>query len=82
MLTLYYMSHCPYCIKVLHAAEELGIEITLIEANRNTPERDTVEALGGQSMVPFLVDSNVEPEVRMYESNDIIAYLKEHYGHT
>jgi glutathione S-transferase len=58
----------------------MNIELTLIEAERNTPERDTVVELGGASMVPFLVDSNVTPEVRMYESDDIIAYLEANYA--
>lgn len=80
MLTLYHMNHCPFCIKVRNAANEMNIELNLIEANRDTPERDIVLELGGQSMVPFLVDTNVEPEVRMYESDDIIAYLKKHHA--
>ena len=34
--------------------------------------------LGGKAQVPFLVDT--DRDVRMYESDDIIQYLNEHYG--
>ncbi|MDP6450176.1 MAG: glutathione S-transferase N-terminal domain-containing protein, partial [Lentisphaeria bacterium] len=32
---------------------------------------------GGKTQVPYLVDS--ERDVEMYESEDIIAYIQEHY---
>jgi glutathione S-transferase len=35
-------------------------------------------ARGGRKQVPYFVDS--ERGVEMYESGDIIAYLREHYG--
>jgi glutathione S-transferase len=76
MMTLYHMDHCPYCIKVRNVIEELGLEVALVDAQRGSEGREKVIALGGQSMVPFLVDSSVTPEVQMYESNEIIEYLK------
>jgi glutaredoxin 2 len=34
--------------------------------------------LGGKEQVPFLVDT--EKNVKMYESEDIINYVRENYG--
>jgi glutathione S-transferase len=80
MLTLYHIEYCPFCIKVRTVADSLGITLNLIEAERGSIARETVIALGGKSMVPFLVDSNITPSVMMYESDDIIAYLKQEYS--
>tara|TARA_B100000745_G_C20127937_1_gene386403 strand:- start:669 stop:914 length:246 start_codon:yes stop_codon:yes gene_type:complete len=79
MLTLYVKTGCPFCAKVKNAVAELGIEDQIEE--RNIAEDGVVDELiekGGQKMVPFLVDS--EREVSMYESDDIVAYLNEHYA--
>lgn len=67
---------CPFCKKVERAAIEMGLiqdkDYQLIDASPFTPGRDMVVKLGGKAMVPFMVDG----EVSMYESDDIIAYLK------
>lgn len=77
------MDHCPFCQKVRYAADEMGVTLTLIDAERGSEGRAIVESLGGQSMVPFLVDeTNPDNVVMMYESDDIIAYLKEHHAQT
>jgi glutathione S-transferase len=34
--------------------------------------------LGGEDQIPFLVDT--ARDVTMYESDDIVDYLEEHYG--
>ena len=76
MVELYIWYSCPFCQKVMRAARDMGLEenqdYTLMEAGPGTPGRAFVEKTGGKSMVPFLVDG----EVSMYESDDIIAYLK------
>lgn len=76
MLTLYVKTGCPYCAKVLRAGEELGIEFEL----KNTADEGIAEELiarGGKKQMPYLVDSATGTE--MYESDDIVAYLQEHY---
>ena len=77
MIQLYMSARCPYCKKVLQAAQEIGMEegkeFTVIEAASGTPGRDVVLKVGGKAMVPFLIDG----DMAMYESDDIIAYLKE-----
>lgn len=48
----------------------------VINAAPGTTGRDEVLAIGGKGMVPFLVDGSTS----MYESDDIVAYLKKHYA--
>lgn len=78
MLKLYVFEECPYCRKVRKAFEEMGLDYELIFAEWGTPLHEEVKRLGGKGQVPFLVDT--ERDVQMYESDDIIAYAKEHYG--
>ena len=49
-----------------------GEDYTIIDANPGTSGRAEVQRIGGKSMVPFLVDG----DTAMYESLDIIDYLK------
>jgi len=76
MKKIYQFASCPYCQKVIQGAKQLGLvegkDYQLIEASRGTPGRKEVESLGGKSQVPFLVDGSV----KMYESDDILNYLK------
>jgi glutaredoxin len=63
---------CPFCHKVITAAEELGITLDY----KNITEPSVAEELvqrGGKQQVPYLVDS--ANKVEMYESGDIIEYL-------
>lgn len=76
MLTLYVKTGCPFCHRVLAAGEELGI--TFEEKNiADDAVAAELIARGGKRQVPYLVDS--ERGVEMYESDDIIEYLKEYY---
>jgi glutaredoxin 3 len=73
MLTLYMRPTCPYCHKVNAVVAELGIEIK--EKDIANPENVAeLVARGGKRQVPYLVDS--ARGVEMYESEDIIAYLR------
>lgn len=72
MLTLYVKTGCPFCAKVLAAGEELGV--TFNEKNIADPEvAEELIRLGGKRQTPYLVDE--ESGTRMYESDDIVAYL-------
>ena len=73
MLDLYIMETCPYCKKVLAFAEENGISLNKIDIAEKQNE-ETLITLGGKRQVPFLVDK--ERNIQMYESSDIIEYLK------
>ncbi len=77
MFTLYVETGCPYCAKVLQTIDELGISVE----QKNIADSGVSEELiarGGKRMVPYLVDSDRDTE--MYESDDIVAYLKEHHS--
>jgi len=73
MLTLYVKTGCPFCHKVLDAGKELGI---IFDEKNIADDAIAAElvARGGKRQVPYLVDS--EKGIEMYESNDIIAYLR------
>ncbi|WP_176761161.1 glutathione S-transferase N-terminal domain-containing protein [Desulforhopalus singaporensis] len=80
-MQLYMREDCPYCRKVERATLEMGLsagkDYEIINAAPFTPGRDTVLQVGGKAMVPFLIDGDFS----MYESDDIIAYLrKKHQG--
>lgn len=76
MVNLYLSARCPFCQKVLSAAKKLGLEegkdFTTVDAAPGTPGSAVVLSVGGDYMVPFLIDG----QTSMYESDDIIAYLK------
>ena len=70
---LYYKPTCPYCLKVLRFMQAEGIECEM----RNTLEpgvADELIGIGGKRQVPCLVIDGKA----LYESNDIIAYMKAH----
>ncbi|HBF67674.1 MAG TPA: glutaredoxin [Candidatus Magasanikbacteria bacterium] len=78
MIELYQKEECPYCAKVRQFLSDHCIDWI----SRSCPkscrvQREKLLELGGKEQVPFLVDP--ERNVSMYESDDIIAYLKEHY---
>lgn len=77
MLTLYTKTGCPFCHHVLVAGEELGISF---EEKNIADDAVAAELIsrGGKRQVPYLIDN--EHGVEMYESDDIIEYLKEHYA--
>lgn len=73
MFTLYVKTGCPYCNKVLAAGEELGLEFNLKDVSDEAIETELVTR-GGKRQMPYLVDGDTG--VEMYESDDIIEYLK------
>lgn len=78
MLEIYLAEHCPYCVKVRNVMEELQIPYLLrpVIVRSETPIALELKARGGKAQVPYLVDP--ERGVEMYESDEIIAYVKTH----
>ncbi|MFC1831547.1 glutathione S-transferase N-terminal domain-containing protein [Thermodesulfobacteriota bacterium] len=80
MVELYVTSTCPFCIKVIRAAEAMGLlegqDYLIVDAGHGTPGRKKVFDTGGKSMVPFLLDG----DSWMYESDDIIDYLRDKFS--
>ncbi|HUX80949.1 MAG TPA: glutathione S-transferase N-terminal domain-containing protein [Candidatus Paceibacterota bacterium] len=78
MLTLYVKTGCPFCEKVRAASEEIGISFDEIKNIGDEAVATELVTLGGKRQVPFLVDSDYD--VTMYESDDIITYLRDRYS--
>ena len=50
-----------------------GKDFEIVSAGPGTPGRLIVEERGGKAMVPFLI----EGQISMYESDEIIDYLRQ-----
>ena len=73
MLDLYILDTCPYCKKVMAYLDEHKMKYNKINIEDKSNEEALIK-LGGKRQVPFLVDK--DRNIQMYESLDIIEYLK------
>ncbi len=90
-LTLYYSESCPFCLRVLNALSELGYAIDIKTGkagditlkNRNKDKQALAELLqgGGKKTVPCLRIERENNTQWMYESLDIIDFLKNKVQH-
>ncbi len=72
-LELYHMEHCPYCRKVRAYLDEAGITVSMRDIQKDADANKKLLTVGGKDQVPCLfIDGKP-----MYESDDIIAWLKE-----
>lgn len=78
MLTLYYKPSCPFCQRVITVAQNLNINFSLKDISDDETALAELMEKGGKQQVPFLVDT--EKNISMYESSDIIEYIREHYA--
>lgn len=73
-LELYIKNSCPFCHKVLSFMEENNITLPLHNIDESDEDREHLIEVGGKRQVPCLfIDGKA-----LYESSDIIDYLKEH----
>lgn len=80
MLTLYSTPTCSFSQRVLQIAENLKIDLNVKDISEDESARIELIEKGGIEQVPYLVDS--EKENSMYESSDIIEYLRENYANS
>ncbi|MBT8140904.1 MAG: glutaredoxin [Gammaproteobacteria bacterium] len=73
---LYYFASCPFCIKTLVAMKWMGIKLPLKNIKREPAIREELIAGGGKKQVPCLRIEDTDGVQWMYESSDIIRYLK------
>ena len=73
MINIFMLPTCPYCKKVIDYLESTKLKYELLDIN-NQQNYDMMIQLGGKRQVPFLFDN--EKNITMYESKDIIEYLK------
>jgi glutathione S-transferase len=84
MLELYQAEGCQYSAKVRETLTDFGVSYVVHNPRsaagetRNEQTHDQLQTLGGENQIPFLVDH--QRGVMMYESDDIVAYLEEHYA--
>jgi glutathione S-transferase len=83
MLELYQAEDCPNCEKVRETLMKLGVSYVAHNPRtaggdiRNAQTLEELKEIGGDDQVPFLVDHDRREQ--RYESDDIVAYLQEHY---
>ena len=84
MLELYQAEGCGYSANVRETLTDLGLSCIIHNPRSaagetcNEQTHDQLRTLGGDDQIPFLVDH--QRGVTMYESEDIVAYLEEHYA--
>ena len=80
MLVFYFADHCPYCVKVREYCEQTGISYITRPVVVRTPDNEYGKELiarAGKAQVPYMIDDSTG--VEMYESEDILAHLREHH---
>ena len=71
---LYYKKSCPYCQKVLRFMEANHLTMDTRDTTQPGSQNDLIR-IGGKKQVPCLI-VNGKP---LYESDDIIAYLRDSF---
>ncbi len=80
-LALYEFEACPFCVKTRRAIRRLGLNIERRDARNDPGWQQELVDQGGRYQVPCLRIPEADGEVRwLYESNDIIAYLRARFG--
>ncbi|RFA30041.1 glutaredoxin [Alkalilimnicola ehrlichii] len=80
-LALYQSDYCPFCVQVRIAMQELGLELEIRDTTRQPEHRRELIAGGGRGTVPCLRIDHTDGDTEwMYESADIIDYLRTHFG--
>lgn len=76
-IVLYQYKTCPFCIKVRQEIRRLSLKIDLLDAQQGGKNRDDLIRGGGQAKVPCLkITDQAGNSQWMYESGEIIAYLR------
>ncbi len=76
-MSLYYFPSCPFCVKVLHAIADLGIEgIELRDKNVHSEYAEELRLATGTQMVPCLRVESGEGDQWIHESDAIVSYLR------
>lgn len=71
MLTLHQAEWCPYCHRVRQVMTELELTYTTVNVPASREDRETLQELSGQTLIPVLEDDDIV----VTGSDEIIAYL-------
>ena len=80
-MALYHYDGCYFSAKVKKAITVLKLKIELRDILANTKHGEILLKHGGKTTVPclYLGETNERPDTWMYESDDIIRYLREKF---
>lgn len=78
-MSLYQFYACPFCVLVRREMHRLNLPIVTRDAQNNTPYRQELLSEGGNIQVPCLRIDGGDKPVWMYESKEIIRFLKESF---
>ena len=74
---LYYYDQCPFCQMVLRGLNSFNVQVELNNTLTNPKNRQDLMQGGGRTTVPCLRITDDAGQVTwMYESSDIMSYLK------
>ncbi|MBL8014209.1 MAG: glutathione S-transferase N-terminal domain-containing protein [Candidatus Omnitrophica bacterium] len=74
-LTLYHFDGCPYCQKVRNYMKQASITLPMKDTRAEPRNREELIKIGGKPQVPCLVIDGKA----LYESDDIIQWLKDNW---
>ena len=76
-IILYQYKTCPFCIKVRQEMRRLSLKIEGLDAQKDGGNREALVHGGGKAKVPCLKITDPAGNSQwMYESGEIIAYLR------
>ena len=73
---LYYYDSCPFCQRVLHALPGVKVEVEKRNVLKNPEFRQQQVEATGRTQVPCLLIESDGQQQWMFESGDIIGFLK------
>ena len=80
-MSMYQFKACPFCVKVRRELKRQSLNIELRDAQHNADIKAELTREGGRHKVPCLRIEKPDNSVEwLYESNDIIAYLKNRFN--
>jgi glutaredoxin len=78
-MSLYKFYACPFCVRVRREIYRLNVPIETRDAQKEGPYRQELLAEGGEVQVPCLRIDDDDRTIWMYESKEIIQFLKENF---
>ena len=82
-MSIYQFKTCPFCVKVRRQLKRHALKIELRDAKNDADLKAELVREGGRHKVPCLRIEKSDNSVEwLYESNDIIAYLKNQFNLT
>lgn len=75
MVKLFFTESCPYCVEPINYIKANNLEVELVDATHDKEAKLEIIKTGGKIQVPML---SINGQA-MYESQEILKWLKENY---